>query len=124
MNTLERLKELARKATPGPWEVSKDFPWVVVAPEPAKLGKGHVYFSCSCGGGNNEENAVYLASALNALPLLIEVAEAARELLEVAKLRGDNEFQHPADDPKLWTARMQDAWDTADAALAKLTEEE
>ena len=80
MTLLERLKELAGKATPGPWEVSKDFPWVVVAPEPAKLGKGHVYFSCSCGGGNNEENAVYLTSALNALPDLIAVVEAAMKV--------------------------------------------
>lgn len=44
--------------------------------------------------------------------------EAAAELLEVAVLRGDNELPHPADEDKLWTARMQTAWDELDAALA------
>lgn len=38
--------------------------------------------------------------------------DAVDELLEVAGLRGDNELPHPEDDPKLWTARMQEAWDT------------
>ena len=45
------------------------------------------------------------------------VVEAARELLEVADLRGDSELSHPADDEKLWTARMQTAWDELRAAL-------
>jgi hypothetical protein len=39
------------------------------------------------------------------------LADAVAELLEVADLRGDAELPHPCDDPKLWTARMQDAWD-------------
>lgn len=39
--------------------------------------------------------------------------DALEELVEVARLRGDNELPHPSDDPKLWTARMQDAWDNA-----------
>ena len=55
-----------------------------------------------------------------ALPDLIAVVEAARELAEVARLRGDDELPHPANDPKLWTARMQTAWDEVHAALAKL----
>jgi hypothetical protein len=38
------------------------------------------------------------------------LADAAVELLAVAKLRGDDELPHPANDPKLWTARMQAAW--------------
>ena len=41
---------------------------------------------------------------------------AAEELLEVAELRGDNELLHPANDSKMWTARMQSAWD--DLAIA------
>jgi hypothetical protein len=36
--------------------------------------------------------------------------EAGAELLEVADLRGDSDLPHPANDPKLWTARMADAW--------------
>jgi hypothetical protein len=49
--------------------------------------------------------------------------EAATELLEVAKLRGDNELPNPADDPKLWSARMQTAWIELDTALAALEAE-
>lgn len=45
------------------------------------------------------------------------LAAALEELLEVADLRGDNRLPHPADDPKLWSARMQTAWDEAAAAL-------
>lgn len=48
------------------------------------------------------------------------VVEAAEELLEVAELRGDNDLPHPADDPKLWTARMQDAWGELEQTLAVL----
>ncbi len=42
---------------------------------------------------------------------------AASELLECADLRGDADLPHPSDDPKLWTARMQDAWEGLRAAL-------
>ncbi len=37
--------------------------------------------------------------------------EATAELLEVGDLRGDTELPHPANDPALWTVRMQTAWD-------------
>ena len=48
---------------------------------------------------------------------LRKVEDAARELLEVADLRDDTTLPHPADDPKLWTARMQSAWDDIRARL-------
>ena len=41
---------------------------------------------------------------------LEELMDATIELLAVAEMRGDDELPHPADDPQLWTARMQDAW--------------
>ena len=41
---------------------------------------------------------------------LLIMSDAVDELLEVAALRGDDQLLHPADDAKLWTARMQDAW--------------
>jgi len=44
---------------------------------------------------------------------------AVDELLEVADHRGDNVLPHPADDPLLWSSRMQDAWDN----LAELRKE-
>jgi hypothetical protein len=36
---------------------------------------------------------------------------AAEELLEVARLRGDDCLPNPCDDPLCWTSRMQTAWD-------------
>jgi len=48
--------------------------------------------------------------------------EAAEELSYVAGLRGDDELPHPSNDSKMWTARMQTAWDDLRAAL-KLREE-
>ena len=48
---------------------------------------------------------------------------AALELLLVAVLRGDNSLPHPEDDPLLWTARMQTAWDELDAAMAEESRE-
>lgn len=45
------------------------------------------------------------------------LVEALGELIEVADLRGDAELPLPADDDKLWTARMQTAWDEARQAL-------
>lgn len=51
---------------------------------------------------------------------LLRLKEAARELLEVANLRGDNDLPHPADDPKLWTARMAEAWAELEAAVDQM----
>ena len=45
--------------------------------------------------------------------------EAAEELLTVAELRGDSDLPHPSADDRLWTARMQTAWDALRAALAE-----
>ena len=48
---------------------------------------------------------------------LRDIYYASSELFEVAQLRGDNELPHPADDPLLWTARMQEAWNELECAL-------
>ena len=48
-----------------------------------------------------------------ALDEIERLRKALGELVEVANLRGDNELPHPEDDPLLWNARMQDAWDEA-----------
>lgn len=47
---------------------------------------------------------------------------AAVELLEVADLRGDADLPKPDEDPNLWTARMQTAWDEMRAAIAPRAE--
>ena len=51
------------------------------------------------------------------LDRLRDIYYASSELFEVAQLRGDNDLPHPADDPLLWTARMQEAWDELEYAL-------
>lgn len=43
--------------------------------------------------------------------------DALFELIECAILRGDCDLPHPSDDPKMWTARMQEAWDSARALV-------
>ena len=55
-----------------------------------------------------------------ALPALIAVAEAAVEVADVARLREDDVLPKPEDDPKLWTARMQTAWNELDKHIAAL----
>lgn len=49
--------------------------------------------------------------------------DAVEELLTVAALRGDDQLPHPCDDPILWTARMQEAWDDLREALGEAKRE-
>ncbi len=60
------------------------------------------------------------AQAAEEARLRDEVVNAMRELLEVAELRGDCDLPAPPNDPKLWGARMADAWRDAFDALAAL----
>ena len=48
---------------------------------------------------------------------LSNLLSAAIELVSVANQRGDDEILHPPDDPKLWSARMQSAWDIMRASI-------
>lgn len=50
---------------------------------------------------------------------MAEYRDALLELVEVADLRGDSQLPHPSDDPLLWTARMQQAWDDARTILGR-----
>jgi hypothetical protein len=72
--TLERLKELSQQATPGPWEVNPDGAeeWWYNDTILGEGGGGGALASCIKG------NASLIVTAINALPLLLEVAEAAR----------------------------------------------
>jgi hypothetical protein len=75
-----------------------------------------------------EQSSRWEAQALEAGVRIAELEAqvgAAREVLEVADLRGDTDLPNPADDLKPWTARMRTAWEglrvilaRADAALA------
>ena len=46
-----------------------------------------------------------------------ELEAALTELLEVAGLRGDNSLPPPEQDFKMWSARMQTAWDEAERVV-------
>ena len=48
---------------------------------------------------------------------LSDLLSAAIELISVANRRGDDELPNPANDDKLWTARMQTAWDRLYASV-------
>ena len=62
-----------------------------------------------------------LLAWLMARPAELEMqVEAAREVLEVADLRGDTDLPHPADDLKPWTARMRTAWEGLRVILARV----
>jgi len=37
--------------------------------------------------------------------------DACVELYALAERRGDTTLPHPANDPRLWSSRTQDAWD-------------
>lgn len=63
------------------------------------------------------------AALKEALARAEAVTDAAVELVEVAELRGDNALPSPCDDPLLWTARMQDAWNYLETALEATNEE-
>lgn len=78
---------------------------------------------CTCGWRMVERHPVDAGKAMGgeSIPVLLEeiarLRNALSELVEVADLRGDSDIPHPCDDPKLWTARMQSAWDNARSVL-------
>ena len=72
---------------------------------------------CEVAGTILGEIARKLSELVRERDRLRDIYYASTELFEVAQLRGDNELPHPADDPLLWTARMQDAWDDLETAL-------
>ena len=73
MTLLERLKELSQQATPGPWAVNPDGAeeWWYSDTILGEGGAGGALASCT------EGNAELIVTAINALPALIAVAEAA-----------------------------------------------
>lgn len=67
---------------------------------------------------DDQINYAECAAIRYTLALIERYRAALEELVEVADLRWDSVLPHPADDPKLWTARMQAAWDNAHVALS------
>lgn len=77
MTTLDRLRELEQAATPGPWNASMDTHPAHVA----RLGQWEVYGRRYV-SGVVARDAALIAEARNALPALLDIAEAARAVME------------------------------------------
>jgi len=119
MDTKE-LRELLEKATPGPWAEHTHYcSFDYSASRAFGAGPDHLAKHSGCAIPDDHPQAItdaqLIAAAVNTLPALLdrveELEDAASELLETADLRGDADLPHPEDDPKLWTARMQTAWE-------------
>ena len=85
MDRIEELRRLEREATPGRWvsrkiEDAKDDWWSIDAPgDPPSLALV------------GPEDAAFIAAARNAMPLLLEVVEAARKV-HLAAVEADKNF--------------------------------
>lgn len=105
MTTIARLKELHAKATPGPWVHNEYFSCV--------QGGGRTDLAAVCyrGKGMNAVDNLHLIAAMHAaLPAILDALEAAKDV-QVAWKTGED---------GLWLARMMEAGERLDAALAKL----
>lgn len=86
MTTIAKLRELLERATPGPWESLTPPQHEATSRHGAAVRKGidgiadvvrvdHL-------GSSTEANAALIAAAVNALPRLLAVAEAAEEMFK------------------------------------------
>ena len=100
MNQLDRLRQLLQAATPGPWsfratEHSGGIRFVVSDTAPRNQD-GTEFVTADCSHGYNGK---LIASAVNALPALLRVAEAAKEasrLLDEWELIRHHSYAHEA----------------------------
>lgn len=128
----KELRRLAEAATPGPWRMVPDertYRDLNGHPTGNEYIAGYDVHSdareiIGCEGINpaQEADAEFIATINPATVLALldrveRLDDILSELIEVAVLRGDCNLPHPADDPKLWRARMQSAWDEARATL-------
>ena len=84
---VKALRALLDKATPGPWRIYTDpkgrtFGTLYVLDPMVKPGDGCAIASdiCDSDGRSSRENAALIVAAVNALPALLALAEAVREL--------------------------------------------
>jgi hypothetical protein len=115
MNTLERLKELQATATPGPWDrdglynvlriAKKSLDWELVNPtEDASMP--------------DEDDAEFIVALHEALPALLELAEADIQLNDL--IERNDKFLGAVKHLRLEISKK---WAERDAALAKLEKE-
>ena len=116
MTTIERLRALLAGATPGPWRARK---WPsprmveVLATTKPPIVPWSGFDDSDRTLKEHDANAVLIAAAVNALPALLDVAEAARALAAV------HEALHRRGDPE-WKGWECDERNALCAALARL----
>lgn len=102
--TIEDLKQALEAATPGPWE-RIDLPRndlnphgtavVYVRDDAVSDGRFHIAELSMFGRGGNNADAHLIVEAVNNLPALLKVAEAAQDLLDNAEPKwGDKVIVH------------------------------
>jgi hypothetical protein len=83
VSSIERLRALLAEATPGPWawtETGGPFA-LVMGPDGDELV--HVRMNLGL-GSNPDRDAALIAAAVNALPLYLELEDAARSAVDAA----------------------------------------
>jgi hypothetical protein len=75
---IDELERLLAEASPGPWEAKRDYSkdWLIA-------GHGKILVDSMDSGPHGERDIRLIAAARNALPALLRVARAARELEEI-----------------------------------------
>lgn len=94
--TVERLRELHAKATPAPWRASLEFrdhhSRQVQASDGSKWGE-LATLGCGPYEGHGSDNAALVAESRNALPALLDCAEALRAIARVHD-KGCDDCEH------------------------------
>lgn len=116
--TLNRLKELEAKATPGPWEPFTEY-WCNPQGPDTRTGCGPIHQCYEYPGGigqspEAEADAAFIAESRNALPALLAEIERLRAV--EAKLKEALEFYGEGNigcnDPYCGSSELDDVTDT------------
>ena len=118
MKGLDDLRALEAAATPGPWSESHHHVWWTPADAPefplASLDTDDEHYGFSSTGRRKDADAALIAAARNALPALLDVADAARAALDPTQCSCSAEMPHSDGDcPVVDLAALR-------AALARL----
>lgn len=120
MDREQEIRERCKDITRGPWLTEGNMQVYPAGTPPHWRDSDRNLVARICQPNGDSE---FIAHSREDVPYLLEELSKQRKLLaelfEVAELRGDNDLPHPSDDPKLWTARMQTAWDEIAAFLAE-----
>jgi hypothetical protein len=81
MTTTKRLRALLAEATPGPWRFGDAHPDELVVADSMTLAGATTVVCYGEPDDEGKADAALIAAAVNALPALLDVAEAARDYL-------------------------------------------